>query len=133
MKAHLDKIIDGVRYVWDGDQARGYAAAGPATADAWRDPNPWHPISNPVDLKHLGKLAEEANELGAAIARCIIQGVDECEPVTGKMNRLWLEEEIADVMANIDLVVQRFRLNRSTLADRRARKMAHLIKWHNQA
>lgn len=50
-------------------------------------PNPWHPISDPVDLKHLGKLSEELGECSAAVARCIIQGIDECEPVTGKINR----------------------------------------------
>jgi hypothetical protein len=62
--------------------------------------NPWRPMTRPIDLKHLGKLGEESNELGAAISRCIIQGIDEREPVTGKPNRQWLAEEIADVLAN---------------------------------
>jgi hypothetical protein len=44
------------------------------------DPNPWIPIQNPLDLKHLGKLIEELNEAGSATARCIIQGIDEVEP-----------------------------------------------------
>jgi hypothetical protein len=60
--------------------------------------DPWHPISDPKELKVLGKLCEEVNELGSAISRCIIQGVNECHPMTQKCNRTWLEDEIADVL-----------------------------------
>lgn len=49
--------------------------------------NPWHPMTDAINLAHLGKLAEELNECGAAVARCIIQGIDGSEPVTGKPNR----------------------------------------------
>lgn len=104
-----------------------------SNADHLRDPNPWHPITDAVDLKHLGKLAEECGELVAAVSRCIIQGVDEAEPVTGKVNRQWLEDEIADVLANIALVEKRFGLDSSRMADRAERKMNHLRKWHVQA
>lgn len=97
------------------------------------DPNPWHPTTNAVDLKHLGKLAEECGELSAAIARCIIQGIDEKQPVTGKVNKQWLEDEIADVVAGIELVVARFKLNRADMVARTARKKHHLAIWHNQA
>lgn len=101
-----------------------------ANADDLRDANPWHPMSDPVDLKHLGKFAEECNEGGAAAARCIIQGIDEVEPVTGKINRTWLEDEIADIMANAELVTQRFDLDRDRMEQRKQRKMAHLRQWH---
>ena len=59
-----------------------------ADADKLRDANPWHPITDKVDLKYLGKLGEELNECGSAVSRCIIQGVDEREPVTGKLKCL---------------------------------------------
>ena len=36
-------------------------------ADALRDANPWHPMSAPVDVKHLLKLAEELGEASAAV------------------------------------------------------------------
>lgn len=104
-----------------------------ADADKLRDASPWHPITDAVDLKHLGKLGEEANELGSAVARCIIQGVDEAEPVTGKLNRHWLEDEIADVLANVELVVRRFDLNEGRIAERAKRKRAHLRQWHDMA
>jgi hypothetical protein len=95
------------------------------------DPNPWIPIQNPLDLKHLGKLIEELNEAGSATARCIIQGIDEVEPVTKKSNRTWLQEELADVIANINLVIEHFKLNVPAIEARIDRKYDHLKKWHN--
>lgn len=92
--------------------------------------NPWVPMSKPIDLKHLGKLAEELNEAASAVARCIIQGIDECEPVTLKRNREWLEDELADVTANIGLVTDHFGLDRVRMQTRAARKRTHLRAWH---
>jgi NTP pyrophosphatase (non-canonical NTP hydrolase) len=92
--------------------------------------NPWRPIRDATDLKHLGKLGEELAEAGAAVSRCIIQGVDEREPVSGKLNREWLEDEIADVMANLTLVMQRFDLDVARIMERRRKKIAGLATWH---
>lgn len=92
--------------------------------------NPWHPESDPVSLKHLGKLGEECGELNAALNRCIIQGIEGCEPVTFKSNRIWLEEEIADVLANIELNVEHFDLDRQAIDDRKERKKFMLRRWH---
>jgi hypothetical protein len=49
--------------------------------------NPWHPMSKPIDLKHLGKLIEELSEANSAAARCLIQGIDQVEPITHKPNQ----------------------------------------------
>ena len=95
--------------------------------------NPWQPISDAVDLKHLGKLAEECGELSAAVSRCIIQGVNEQEPVTGKVNRQWLEDEMADVIAGIGLTCERFGLNTARMEARAERKMHQLRQWHAMA
>lgn len=93
--------------------------------------NPWKPITNPVDLKYIGKLAEECGELTACISRCIIQGIDETEPTTDKLNRGWLQEEISDVLLNIELVMERFNLVK--LEDRINSKRIHLKGWHEAA
>jgi hypothetical protein len=95
------------------------------------DPNPWHPMTVAVDLKHLGKLGEELNECGSAASRCIIQGIDEAEPATGEVNRAWLEKEMADVIANIELCVEHFGLTISP--ERITMKKAHLSRWHTFA
>lgn len=96
-------------------------------------PNPWLPMRDPIALKHLGKLAEELAEAGAATARCIIQGIDEREPVTGKPNREWLEDEIADVLANAQLVMDHFGLDMQRIHARAERKKVHLRAWHAMA
>lgn len=92
--------------------------------------NPWQPMTRPIDVAHLGKLGEELNEAGAAKDRCLIQGIDEREPVTLKPNREWLEDELADVLANIELVTVHFGLDRLRILERRERKMNHLRRWH---
>lgn len=95
--------------------------------------NPWHPMSNARDVKHLGKLGEELNECGAAVMRCLIQGIEEPHPVTGKVNREWLEDEIADVEANIALVKCRFNLDGRRITQRAEDKAAQLMLWHDMA
>ena len=102
-------------------------------ADHLRDASPWHPMKDAVDLKHLGKLAEEMGEAVAAISRCIIQGINEHEPVTGKVNREWLEDELADVWAGMNLCCQHFGLDVLRMIERKRRKEKHLRQWHEMA
>lgn len=92
--------------------------------------NPWLPMTRPIDLKHLGKLGEELGEASAAVARCIIQGIGEREPVTGKPNREWLEDELADVLANAELVIGHFGLDRLRMEERLIGKLRRLHAWH---
>jgi NTP pyrophosphatase (non-canonical NTP hydrolase) len=95
--------------------------------------NPWHPITSAIDLKHLGKLGEELGEASAAVSRCIIQGLDEAEPETGKINRAWLEDELADVFANMMLVIDHFGLNNHRIIVRSEEKKRRLREWHRMA
>lgn len=92
--------------------------------------SPWQPMTNKTDLKVLGKLGEELGEASAAVSRCIIQGIDECEPTTRKPNKEWLEDELADVMTNIKLVVERFGLDQDRIRERIVRKTDQLRIWH---
>lgn len=95
--------------------------------------NPWHPITNPLDLKYLGKLGEETNELGTVVSRCIIQGLYGINPSDGKMNVRWLEEELADVLANGELVAEFFSLDKDFIRARADNKKARLRTWHAMA
>ncbi len=92
--------------------------------------NPWQPMTRPIDIAQLGKLAEECNELGSALARCMIQGIDERHPETGKLNREWLEDEIADVTAKIAQVTEFYNLDNERIFRRVGRKMRDLETWH---
>ena len=93
-------------------------------------PNPWMPEDNKVTLAVLGKLIEEVNELGAALARCVIQGAQERHPVTGKANLEWLEEEIGDVLAGCQIAVDHFHLSRDRVSARIVLKTEHKRAWH---
>lgn len=93
-------------------------------------PSPWEPIRNPIHIAILGKLVEELNECGSAASRCIIQGIDEAEPVTGKINAEWLLDELADVQAGIILAKELIIANERYFLQRVERKLEHLRGWH---
>jgi hypothetical protein len=92
---------------------------------------PWQPITNPKELKYIGKLGEEVCECGSALFRCVIQGIDEVEPETLKPNRQWLEEEIGDVLAGIKLAREYFNLDWDKIQARRDKKVELLHAWHD--
>jgi hypothetical protein len=92
--------------------------------------NPWQPEHDKVNLAVLGKACEELTECATAVSRCIIQGIDESEPVTGKLNREWLTEEIADAYATLDLMCAHFGLDGSIINTRITKKLKHLQSWH---
>lgn len=94
---------------------------------------PWHPISNPVDIKHLGKLNEELGEAISAVSRCIIQGLEGVNAKSNQTNKEWLEDELADVIANSELVIDRFGLDKARIAQRVADKKAFLLPLHLRA
>lgn len=59
-----------------------------------------------------------------------LQGVEELDPETGKLNSHALTEEIADVFAMAELTIQRFDLLRSLINIRQKRKMDMKRVWH---
>lgn len=91
--------------------------------------SPWQPMQDKQDLKVLGKLLEELGELTSATARCLIQGIDETEPTTGKPNRQWLEEEVADVLACLDMLLIRCDIRGNHIEERHDRKLKRLRTW----
>lgn len=61
----------------------------------------WLPETDLIRHQALGKLAEELAEAGKIAARCLIQGLDACDPKTGEPNIHALADELADVDACI--------------------------------
>lgn len=90
---------------------------------------PWVPIDDKTDLKHGLKGIEEFGELISAMARCLMQGIDEVEPVTKKSNRLWLNEEMADAQLLMDMIGNRFNLDYRFMQKRQDSKRKRLINW----
>lgn len=66
--------------------------------------SPWMPVTDQQLLAVLGKLGEEGGELAARCCRCIIQGLDELDPDTGRTNREELSREISDVAACMQML-----------------------------
>lgn len=93
-------------------------------------PDPWQPEQDRINLAVLGKMGEELGECVTVTNRCIIQGIDEREPETGVLNREWLMDEIADVIAAIRTGVAHFGLDQQSIDERVQTKIAHLQAWH---
>lgn len=103
-------------------------------ADDRAKDEPWHPMTNPVDLKVLGKMNEELAELISAASRCMIQGIDEEHPISGIPNGIWLQEELADALAGIELTIERFFHDSvKPIQDRKYFKKKRLREWHEAA
>ena len=93
--------------------------------------SPWVPESDPKRLKILGKALEEAGEYTSAVSRCLVQGIGESEPVTGKPNKQWLEEELADVLATAAHLIEEFGLDDKFMGERSLKKYEQLKTWHS--
>lgn len=91
--------------------------------------SPWVPEQDVGKQKRLGKAVEEGGEYVSAVARCFIQGINENEPVTGKPNKQWLEEEAADVMATMSHLIDHFELDWDFINARARKKYEQLGKW----
>lgn len=89
----------------------------------------WTPTTDLLMLRRMGKLIEELGELSNVAARCIIQGIDETDPGTGKVNRLRLEHEIADVMAQCRVTIEALGLDMGAISLRSAQKRAQMQEW----
>lgn len=73
---------------------------------------PWHPITDPVALKTLGKLSEEIAETIQELIRFESIAVGRFAYPTIGHCRKYLAEEFGDVLANSELVIEQFDLNR---------------------
>lgn len=89
----------------------------------------WIPTTDLMMLRRMGKLSEELGELQAVAARCVIQGIDEVDPGSGKANRLRLEQEIADVIAQCEVTMKALGLNESAINMRVYQKAQQMAEW----
>jgi len=64
-------------------------------------------------------------------ARCIIQGIDEIDPASGKSNRQRLTEEIADVLAQCFFTATELKLEHEALGERVSEKLGKMQAWED--
>ena len=94
-----------------------------------KQPSLWIPMSEPINMAHIGKLGEEASELARICCRIMIQGIDAIDPDSKIANRWSLQDEIADVYAMAGLCIARFKLNVDVIEVRERRKKAMKRTW----
>lgn len=91
--------------------------------------SPWSPLKDPNEIKLIGKTLEELGELTQALSRSLIQGIDEEMPDSKKTNKVWVEEEIADSLAMIYILMAAFELNNDKMSDRARKKISFFNSW----
>ncbi len=91
--------------------------------------NKWTPTTDLLMLRRMGKLQEELGELGSVAARCVIQGINEVDPGSGKVNKLRLEHEIADVIAQCRVTIKALGLSDYDIAERVFEKERQMAEW----
>lgn len=90
---------------------------------------PWKPVTNPKIIKRLGKTGEEASELANICFRILVQGINGVNPKTGVINRKALQDEIADVLGQCLLCIDKFELDGDAILARMASKMKAMQTW----
>lgn len=125
------ELFKNVDYIYQVPPANKYVIMGLGKQQVGGDtqPNPWQPMSDPVDIAVIGKALEERGEAIAAMGRALIQGMDGTEPGTGKSNRQNVQDELADEAATGAHVIAHFGLNRDEMPARVQRKHGHLARW----
>lgn len=89
----------------------------------------WHVETDKLRLRKLGKALEELSELSNVLARCIIQGVDEIDPSSGKVNRKRMQDEVADVFTQLAGLIDTFELDHAELIARSKYKKDSMDTW----
>jgi len=91
--------------------------------------NPWTPDEDQHQTRRVGKTLEEMGESVAVLARISIQGLDAVDPGTGKTNRQRLQDELADVRAQITCTVLSLGLDQDYMAARAGEKIRQMAEW----
>jgi NTP pyrophosphatase (non-canonical NTP hydrolase) len=72
---------------------------------------------------------EECSEVSQSISKVFRFGWDSCHPKTGVNNKEHLEEELGDLLAMVDILVEKCIISDSKLNEARAAKRDKLKAW----
>lgn len=90
--------------------------------------SPWMPERNPLTVAMIGKLGEEASELAQRCFRILIQGLEERDPDSKRLNSEELAREMSDVAACMHVVHEKLKIY--LMLGRRDDKVAGFDRWH---
>lgn len=75
------------------------------------------------------KLGEESGELSVRCIRAAMQGIREIDPDSKRTNLAHIEDEIADVCAQLQLFGEFIEVNSTAITDREKRKYRFKLPW----
>jgi NTP pyrophosphatase (non-canonical NTP hydrolase) len=76
-------------------------------------------------------LSEECAEVIQAVSKINRFGIDNYKPGKSKTNRQHLEEELGDLLAMVDILIELGVVNESSLQQAEVAKIEKLKKWSN--
>jgi len=76
-------------------------------------------------------LQEECAEVTQAVSKCYRFGIDNYKPGKPKTNREHLEDEIGDVLAMVDILLEMAVIDSRNLEAAKRAKIEKLKKWSN--
>jgi NTP pyrophosphatase (non-canonical NTP hydrolase) len=76
-------------------------------------------------------LQEEAAEVIQAVSKCSRFGIDNYKPGKPKTNREHLEEELGDLLAMVDIMLDKGIVSQAKLDEAKENKKYKLKKWSN--
>lgn len=89
----------------------------------------WELEESPILRRRIGKTNEEICELGKVLNRMALQGVDATDPSTGELLIDQLHEEVADVLAQIEVNEKFFKLDMCRINVRKKQKIKQMYEW----
>ena len=86
---------------------------------------------NSQEREVMNILSEECAEVIQAISKCHRFGLDNFKPGKPKTNRAHLEEELGDLLAMVDILLEMDAVSKSSLEIAKIAKIEKLKKWSN--
>ena len=86
---------------------------------------------NPIEKEVMDILQEECAEVIQAVSKISRFGIDNFKPGKPKTNRDHLEEELGDMLAMIDILLEKKLISLDNLEIAKSAKIEKLKKWSN--
>jgi len=86
---------------------------------------------NPIEKEVMDILQEECAEVIQAVSKISRFGIDNFKPGKPKTNREHLEEELGDMLAMIDILLEKKLISLDKLEIAKSAKIEKLKKWSN--
>jgi NTP pyrophosphatase (non-canonical NTP hydrolase) len=86
---------------------------------------------NPIEKEVMDILQEECAEVIQAVSKISRFGIDNFKPGKSVTNREHLEEELGDVLAMIDILLEKKLISLDKLEIAKSAKIEKLKKWSN--